>query len=443
MKLMRIFSLFVALGVCAASAGIADHIVRDEVQDIDLITLKTGVKNVVTFTGMLPLGNAASPADNTALALLTGAMLDKGTTAHDKYAIAGQLESVGAALGFGVGNETLSISGKCLTKDVSLVITLIAEQLRTPAFHAAELEKVKKQYVGALKRSLENTNQRAASAFTRAVYPVGHPNRATPTEDLITAIEATTLDEVKAFHAEYYGPAHLTLIFVGDVDSATVQSDVAQSFTGWTGGKAPVIATAAGGHVDASRDQTIFMADKPNISVVLGMATGLRYNDPDTLALRVGTSVLGGGFTGRLMGNVRDKEGLTYGISSRIYSDSLRDGDWRIRSNFAPNLLEKGLASTKRQLMKWHEEGITAEELAQRKTDLTGSYKVGLSTSSGMAGAILSAIQRGYDLNWLDQYPAAIESLTLEQVNAAIKKHLDPAKMVLIKAGSVIDSETE
>lgn len=439
MKTLRLLLLLVTLGLPFARAGIADSIVRDDINGIDLVTLKTGVKNVVTIKGTLPLGNVASPPDNPALAMLTGSMLDKGTVYHDKYTIAGHLESVGASLSFGVGNETLGINGKCLTQDVPLVISLIAEQLREPAFSAEEFEKVKKQYIGALKQALDNTNQQASDNFTRAVYPVGHPNRKTPTTEMLEAVERTALDEVKAFYAEYYGPAHLTLILVGDVDSAATETNVTESFAGWTGGKLPAVLDVTGGDLDTAREQTVFMADKTNVTVVWGQATGLRYSDPGALALRVGTDILGGGFSARLMGNVRDKEGLTYGIYGFMTNDTLRDGDWRIWANFAPDLLDKGIASTRRQLSKWHDAGVTPEELSARISGLSGEYKVGLSTTDGMAGAILNALQRGYDLSWLDEYPAALNALTLDQVNAAIKEHLNPDRMVIIKAGTVTD----
>jgi zinc protease len=443
MKIMRILALFATVGLCLAGAGIADNIVRNDIDGIDLLVLKTGAKNVVTIKGTLPVGKAASPESNPALANLTGSMLDKGTTTHDKFAIAGLLDSVGATLSFGVGNETLGINGKCLAKDVPLVISLIAEQLRFPAMQEAEFTKVKKQYIAALKQSLDDTNQQAADAFSRAIYPLGHPNRKTPTDEVIAAVERTTLDEVKAFYAEYYGPAYLTLILVGDVDAAQIESEVTKSFAGWTGGKEPEVPAVVGGQLDAPRDQVVFMADKTNVSVLWGQATGLRYSDEDALALRLGTNVLGGGFTARLMSNVRDKEGLTYGIYGYTTNDTLRDGDWRIWANFAPNLLDKGIESTKRQLVKWHDEGITADEFAKKKTEFIGSYKVGLSTTDGMANSIQSALQRGYGLDRMDNYPAAVEALTLDQVNGAIKEHLDPDKMVIVKAGTVTEVSTK
>ncbi len=109
---------------------------------------------------------------------------------------------------------------------------------------------------------------------------------------------------------------------------------------------------------------------------------------------------------------------------------------------FAPALLDKGIASTRRVLNEWYQGGVTAAELEQRKTQLVGTYYVSLATTDGIATALLNAVQRGLDLTWLDEYPKAIESLTVDQVNSAIKKHLDPNKMLLIKSGTVNEAKS-
>jgi zinc protease len=137
------------------------------------------------------------------------------------------------------------------------------------------------------------------------------------------------------------------------------------------------------------------------------------------------------------MGTVRDKEGLTYSIGAGVGEDSIADGDWAISASFAPALLTKGIASTRRELQKWWSDGITDAELADRKEGVVGGYFVSLSTTGGVAGTILTSLQRGYDLSWLDGYPAAVDALTLAQVNNAIKSHLNPGTMVLVEAGSV------
>lgn len=423
--------------VLRAHAGIADSVVRTRINGIDVIAYKTGVQDVVTFRGSLPAGDSFAPETNLAIASLTGGMLDKGTTTQDKFAIAQKLDAVGAELDFSVDSTMVTFSGKCLSKDVPLVIGLLAEQLRSPGFSPEEFTKLKKQIAGQLQRALEQTGYRAGQAFATTIYPPGHPNFEPSTEAFLAALDSATVDDLKAFHKKFYGPAELTLVAVGDVDIGGLKAEVEKAFAGWTGGvKRPDYPRLAA-QSDLKHDQVVFMAEKPNVSVILGQASGLRYTDPDALPLRVATTILGSGFTGRLMATVRDKEGLTYGIGARVGNDTFTDGDWRIIANFAPNLLDQGLASTRRELKSWYEQGVTAEEVARTKTNLAGSFQVGLATTEGLAGAILNTVHRGYPLSWIDGYTQMLDAVTLDQVNAAIKKHLQPDKLVLIKAGTV------
>jgi zinc protease len=438
MKLTRfpLLALFAALAVTPASAQIAGKVVREKIAGIDLIAYKTDVANVVTFRGSLPAGDSFAPKENMAVPTLVGEMLDKGTTQQDKFAIAQKLDDIGAKIDFSVSGVMTEFSGKCLRKDLPVVISLLAEQLRSPAFSPEEFAKLKKQITGDLQRAMESTDYRADQAFGEVVFPVGHPNYEAPTKEFVAAVEAAKLEDVKAFHAAYYGPAQATLVTVGDVDIDALKKDLAKAFEGWTGGKTrpefPKAKAAA-----ERREQTIPMADKPNVTVVIGQTTGMKFSEPEALALRIGTAVLGSGFTGRLMATVRDKEGLTYGIGAGLADDAFADGAWQISANFAPDLLEKGMASTKRELEAWYSEGITAPELERVKTNLIGTFKVGLATTDGLANALLNAVHRGYDVTWLDDYPKRVAALSLQEVNGAIKKHLHPDKMALIKAGDV------
>jgi zinc protease len=419
------------------AAQIAQHIVRAKIGGIDLIAYPTAVKDVVTLLGSLPAGDAFAGAGNVAVPTLVGMMLERGTQSEDQFAIARQLESVGAEINFEVGIQLVQIHAKCLRKDLPLVIRLIAEQLRTPAFAPAEFAKAQQAAIGALQQSLENTNARASEAFNRAVFPKGHPNRPPSTEEMLAAVRRAKIEDLQRFHREHYGPAHLILIAVGDLDVRRLQADVATGFGGWTGGSDFLHPASPAAAAASAREESIRVPGKASVSVVLGAATGLRYKDPESLALRVGTAIFGSGFTSRLMGSVRDKEGLTYGIGASMGEDALTDGYWRISATFAPALLEKGTASTRRELLRWSREGVTAEELAARKTNLIGAYQVSLATTGGLAAALEQAVLRGYPVSWLDEYPRAIEALTLADVNRAIQKHIDPAKLVLVKAGSV------
>ena len=424
-------ALFLVSGAAAAENGN-----RSQVAGIDLITYHTDVKEVVVILGSLPAGDAMAESGNIAIPTLAGMMLDRGTKSLDKFTIADQLDNVGAEIAFSVGTQSLEVRAKCLKKDLPLVIGLIAAELRTPALQLPEFNKAKQQFVGALEASAQNTEARVQEAFGRAIFPQGHPNRPHTVSDYEAAAQAATLDELRAFHAEYYGPAHMTLVVVGDVDAPETQTEIGKAFSGWTGGQ-DFVRPATPAALSAARDVSVPLADKPSVSVIIGQPTGLRYKDTDALALHVGTAILGRGFTGRLMGIVRDKEGLTYNISAAVSEDSIVDGSWAISASFAPALLEKGLASTRRELDKWWRNGVTDQELAARKQGLVGGYLVGLSTTAGLANAILTDVQRGYGVSRLEQFPEAVNALTRDQVNSAIKNHLNPSVMVLVKAGSV------
>ena len=419
-----------------AAAGVAEQAHRSQVAGIDLITYHTDVKDVVVILGSLPAGDAMAGTGNIAIPTLAGMMLDRGTKALDKFAIAEQLDDVGAEISFSVGTQSLEIRAKCLKKDLPLIIGLIAAELRTPALQLTEFNKAKQQFIGALEASAQNTEARAQEAFARAVFAPGHPNRPHAVTDYEAAAKVASLDELKAFHAKYYGPAHMTLLVVGDVAAPETEAQVAKAFGGWTGGQ-DYVRPATPATLPAAREISVTLADKPSVSVLIGQPTGLRYKDPDALALRVGTAILGSGFTGRLMGIVRDREGLTYNISAAMAEDSIVDGSWDVSASFAPALLDKGIASTRREVERWWKDGITEDELAARKQGLIGGYRVGLSTTAGLANAIMANVQRGYDVSRLEEFPGAVSALTRDEINAAIKKHLNPNKMVLVKAGSV------
>jgi zinc protease len=85
----------------------------------------------------------------------------------------------------------------------------------------------------------------------------------------------------------------------------------------------------------------------------------------------------------------------------------------------------------------WRNAGVTDDELKRAKSELAGLYQVGLATTGGMAGTILAMLNRGMPLSFVDEYPTKIAAISREQVNEAIKRHVDPGRMVLVKAGTI------
>ena len=277
-------------------------------------------------------------------------------------------------------------------------------------------------------------------AWTRArhrlvlICPPGHPSRGADIPELIAATGKTKLAELRDFHAANYGPQGMHLAVTGDFDPAAFREEVTKAFAGWKGGHAPKPSAA---YANAAGDKAVELPDKSSVSVIIGQPSGLRVSDPDWLALNIATGILGRGFTSRLVGNVRDREGLTYGIGASLAGDAFRGGAWLTKATFAPVLLERGLASTRREITGWWEKGITADELDYRKSAAAGQFTVALETTHGHAEQLLRCAERGLEIAWLDEFPTKVRALDIGQVNAAVRKHLDPAKMVTVKAGTL------
>ena len=152
----------------------------------------------------------------------------------------------------------------------------------------------------------------------------------------------------------------------------------------------------------------------------------------------LGIYILGGNFSARLMQTVRDKQGLTYGIGSSISGVSFgADGYWNIWGTFSPDILKKGIEATKEQVDLWFNKGVTEDELSAKKTTISGSYKVSMDSTAGLAAKILSNAEHGRELSYLDEYPKIIESISLSEVNRAIKKYDNPNKLYLVAAGTL------
>ncbi len=423
------------------SPKISDNIKSKKVNGIKVLTAKTGVKDVITFRGSLAAGDFFSIDDNSMIADLTGNMLDKGTTKYDKFALAEKLENLGAELSFSVGTYSLGFSGKCLSKDIVKVVGLLAEQLRNPVFNEEEFEKLKLQRKGSIKQMLENTNIRAAETVDSLLFPEGHPNHGASAYRMLKDLETVTLDDVKKFYEKYYGPKSMIFVLVGDLDHDNIDNVVKKAFNGWTGGvEYPQIKKAE--QVTTGKTVIVKMNEKTSATLQIAQTTGLKRTDKDYMALSIGNSIFGmGGFSARLMSIIRDDEGLTYGIYSTLSGDTFSDGIFAISGTFSPKLLAKGYNSTMREFKRWVNEGVTAEELKAAKTRAIGSYKVGLSTTGGMATRLLSITQRGYEPSYMDEYPDLINAVTLDEVNNAIKKYIHPDKAITVVAGTVTEDD--
>ncbi|MFB6272605.1 MAG: M16 family metallopeptidase, partial [Salinibacter sp.] len=157
----------------------------------------------------------------------------------------------------------------------------------------------------------------------------------------------------------------------------------------------------------------------------------------DYTALYVGNYILGGDFAARLMSTVRDEMGLTYSIRSSLFGIATHyTGSWQTSITLSHDAVEEGIDATKDVIRTFVEEGATQDELDAKKTTITGSYAVGLATTERLAQSILTNAERGFEVSYLDDFPDEIRGLTLDEVNEAIRKYLDPDAIQEVLAGT-------
>lgn len=426
-------------GGVVSETKIADRIIEQTpIDGIRLLTMKTGVKDVVTITGSFLGGDQYSPQANMLIADLTAAMLDKGTKNKSKFKIADKLETVGASISFSSGQYHVRFNAKCLKADIPLVLSLLAEQLREPAFNKEDLKTLKTRLVANLKRDKEDTGKQAGGAFLRKLYPKNHPNYAYKIDNRIKMVNDIMPASLKYYHKTFYGLGNMTIVAVGDVDSEAFNSEISKAFGGWkTSPLDKKEATLTANQVKAGKEY-VTIKEKTSADIYIGLPIGIDRNHEDYYPLMVGTYILGGNFSARLMQTVRDEQGLTYSIQSWVGGiDNGNDGYWVTGGSFAPQMVDRGYKATIEQLAKWVESGITKAELTAKQSTITGSYKVGLATTSGLAGQILTNAERGRPNSYLDKFPELINALTVEQINNAIQKYIDKDRMFFIAAGSL------
>ncbi|NNF56686.1 MAG: insulinase family protein [Rhodothermaceae bacterium] len=422
-----------------SETALADRVVPAEAGAARLWLLPTEVRDVVSFRGSIETAPDFSTDDDLAQHLVAD-LLDKGTQHRDRFTIAEALEGRGAQLSFYPDGLRLGFAGRALRDDLPDVLALLAEQLREPLLDADEFAKEQARAIAGVRRAMDSTGAQASGALKQCLYPSDHPNAVRTPEVELAGLEALTPERIRVFHADHVRSDGLKLAFVGDLDLEATTAAVRATLGDWAAhDQAARFTTDAAS--DAPGRVDVPMADKLNLDVRFGHALNLRRDDDHFLPLYVGNFILGGNFSARLMQTVRDEQGLTYGISSRVAGIAIEHGGhWRISVSLSQENLEDGIAATEAVVRDFVAQGVTEAELDEKQTTITGSHVVGLATTSGLATRLLVNAERGFPMTYLDEYPDLIHALTVEQVNAAIQRHFDPDALHVAVAGTLPDS---
>ena len=428
--------------VTPATAGRSDFARRARRTELEtgavLLVIENHATPTVSVRGSFRAGSYFEPRNKPGLAQITANMLERGTLKRTKFELAGDLERVGAQLAFSADPFAVNVAARALSKDMPLVLTALSEALREPAFPADELEKLKQQVVAGIQEQQSNTGYRARERFTQLIFDEASPFYMPPGERLMESVRSITVEDVRAFYSKFYGGRSLILSVSGDVRAEEVVQKFAAVFGDFKGPESVDINVADPLPREGTQREVVLLKDKANVDILLGSAAPLRRDSEDYYAAVLANSALGEStLSSRLGLRVRDQEGLTYGINSRFRAPSLAAGPWYVGVSVNPNNIEKAINSALNVLRDYVENGIRADELADEKSSAIGSFKVSLATNAGLASATWNAEFYDLGMDFIDRYPQIIQAVTIEEVNAAIRKYFRPDHLTVVLAGDV------
>ncbi|MBN1564197.1 MAG: insulinase family protein [Anaerolineae bacterium] len=394
----------------------------------------------VVITGALDAGSIFETPDTQGVASFTASMLLRGTHTRNFDTIHEMLEGSGAKLAMSSGRHTVGFSGKSLREDLPMLLDLLADGLRNPAFPADYVEKLRGQLVTNYKFREEDTRYIAGRTFRELAYPAAHPY-SQPIDGTLASIETITRDHMIEFHRRQYGPGGMFIVVVGAVDTAATIQMIAERFADWRNpDQQPQPELPEIPSMIEVRQQVVPMQDKSQSDVVLGVPSLSRYAD-DWIAANIANSILGVfGMYGRIGAEVREKRGLAYYAYSRI-EGGIGPGPWRVIAGVNPVNVPQTVAAIRDEIRRIITEPVTAEELADNKANFIGRLPLRLESNEGVAGSIVAMERYQLGLDYLQRYAAMVNAITVEDVLAAAQRYLNPDVYALAVAGPDIPAE--
>ena len=394
----------------------------------------------VTLTAYVRAGTEFDSAAKAGLASLTADNLMNGTKTRDALEIAQALEERGASLGFNAHREGVDIGGYSLAADLPILIETFADVVQNATFPTDKLELTRQQTLTSLTVELDTPSNLARRTFQQTIYPENHPYHAFPTED---SLKSVTHEDVVRFYQEHYRPDTTVLSLVGDFDPAQVRSLLETQLSRWQASGKAVVAS----YPEVPLPKTIVQLNpvlpgKAQSITFLGYR-GIDRKDPRFYAATVLNQILGGDtLSSRLGTEIRDRQGLTYGIYS-YFQAGMHPGPFLIQMQTAPQDTQRAIASTISLLKQIQEKGFMSSEVAAAQRSITSQYPVALAEPDTLAQTILTNEVYGLAPSELREFVSQIQAVTLDQVNQAAKELLHPDNLVVVTAGPAVSASAQ
>ena len=374
-------------------------------------------------------GTSLDPEGARGAVYLMSALLEEGAGDLDARAYARRLESLAATFTHDSGPDTVSISARFLTENRDAVIALLRETIHAPRFDADAIERVRAQVISGLRSDAKSPNDIAGRAFREMAYgdhPYGSDGKGT-----IESVAALTRDDLLAAHRAVFARDRLYVGAVGDITPEELARLLDDLLADLPAEGAPLPGPA---EVTIEGGITVIPFDTPQ-SVALFGQPGIARDDPDFFAAYILNHILGGGsFESRLMAEVREKRGLTYGVYSylvprdlaAVYMGSVASANDRIA---------EAIAVIRDEWQRMRDHGATEEELEAAKTYLTGAYPLRFDGNSQIAGIIVGMQMEGLPIDYVATRNDQVNAVTLADLNRVARELLQPDKLHFVVVG--------
>ena len=368
-----------------------------------------------------------------------GSLLMRGTENRSRQEISDEFDRLKIQGGVGGGVSAASIGMTTVRENLPAALRLAAEIVRQPAFDENEFELLREEYLAGIEAQRSEPQALASNALGRHLSSAFEPDHIfyVPTfDEQAERNKAATLEEVRGFWSTFYSGNHMDIAVVGDFDPDETVGLLKELFADWRV-EAPYERVATPYRDLETVAVDIETPDKANAVMYATQRLRMRDDHADHPALVVGNYMLGGGFlNSRLAVRIRQNEGLSYGVGSQFNADSIDEvGGFGGYAIFAPENADKVVDAFKEEVEKALESGFTDEEVAAAKKGILDSMQNGRSSDTSVANILLGNMFLGRTMAFTAEQEAAIAALTPDAILAAMRRHIDVAKMSVFRGG--------
>ena len=386
----------------------------------------------------LHFGDEKSLYNQATVGGLTGSMLMRGTKAHSRQQIADEIDHLKARIRVFGGATGVNGGIEATRETLPGALSLLAEILRQPSFPDSEFQMLKQEEIAQLKDAKTEPRELARLTLQRHMnpYPVDDVRYVMMPDEEIAATEKVTIDQVRSFHDDFYGAGGGQVAVIGDFDPKEIGAVLDRLLGDWKSVK-PYTRIASPYHEVAAINQSIETPDKESAVMSGSLPIDMRDDDPDYPALTLGSYMTGGGFlNSRLATRIRQKEGLSYGVGGFFFASPFdKNAFFMSFAIYAPQNDDRLVNAFREEMTGVYEKGFTAQEIVDAKTGWLQQRRVSRSSDRELGQSLTSLAEAGRTLAWSADVEKRVTALTVDDVNAAIHRRFDPAKITIVRAG--------